>query len=255
MVPAVVKKKRVLGVALVAALASGTLLPRAGHAHPEVSPLLVNRYLSLIVIGGRVEFFVTLLYGAIPGAEVRKGLDRDGDGRISEAERQQGQDVWKGRASELARLALDGAPVSLEGATADLQLGPDGSAGAAPLVVEVYGAQPLPEGTRHLRLEPGWDPPRLGETELMVDLSSDWELVSSRHGAGPVEHLSRYKLEGPRTSPSQDRSVTFVVRSNAPPAHGPPIVLIAAVLGMLGAVGLALEIIRRRKKTGREATR
>jgi hypothetical protein len=248
MVPAVVKQKRALRVWLVAALASSTLLPRAGHAHPEVSPQLVNRYLSLIVVGGRVEFFVTLLYGALPGAEARKGLDRDGDGRISEAERKQGQDVWKARAGELAVLAIDGAPVPLAGATADLQLGPDTSAGAAPLVVEVYGAQPLPEGTRRLRLEPGWDPPRLGETELMVDLSSEWELVSSRQGSGPVERLSRYKHEGPRTSASQDRSVTFVVASRAPPARKPRFLLVTAVLGTLAAVGLALEIARRRKK-------
>jgi hypothetical protein len=248
MVPAVVKKKRVLRVGLVAALASGALFPRAGHAHPEVSPLLVNRYLSLIVVGGRVEFFVTLLYGALPATELRKGLDKNGDGRISEAERRQGQDVWKGRAGELARLALDGAPVPLGGATADLQLGPDTGAGAAPLVVEVYGAQPLPDGTRHLRLEPGWDPPKLGETELMVDLSSGWELVSSRQGSGPMERLSRYKYEGPRTSASQDRSVTFVVSSSATPARQPRFVLVTAVLGALAAVGLALEIARRRKK-------
>jgi hypothetical protein len=248
MVPAVVKQKLALRIGLVAAVASGALLSRAAHAHPEVSPLLVNRYLSLIVVGDRVEFFVTLLYGALPGAETRKGLDRDGDGRISEAERKQGQDVWKARAGELARLAIDGTPVPLVGATADLQLGPDTSAGAAPLVVEVYGARPLPAGTRQLRLEPGWDPPKLGETELMVDLSSDWALVSSRQGSGPVERLSRYKHEGPRTSPSQDRSVTFVVASSAPPARQPHFVVVTAVLGTLAAVGLALEIARRRRK-------
>jgi len=248
MVPAVVKKKRAFAVGLVAAVASAALLPRGANAHPEVSPLLVNRYLSLIVVGGRVEFFVTLLYGALPAAEVRKGLDRDGDGRISEAERQQGQDVWKARAGELARLALDGAPLPLAGATADLQLGADTGAGPAPLVVEVYGAQPLPDGTRQLRLEPGWDPPKLGETELMLDLSSDWELVSSRLGSGPVEQLSRYKLEGPRTAASQDRAVTFVVRSTSPPVRRPRIVLFSAVLGTLAAAGLGLEIARRRKK-------
>jgi hypothetical protein len=246
MVPAVVKQKRVLRVGLLAALIGSAVLPRQGHAHPEVSPAVVNRYLSLIVVGGRVEFFVTLLYGALPGAEARKGLDRDGDGRISEAERQQGQDDWKGRAGELAQLALDGEPVPLTDATADVQLGPDTGAGPAPLVVEVYGARPLPEGTRRLRLAPGWDPPRLGETELTVDLSSDWELVSSRRGQGPEELLSRYKLEGPPAG--EDRSVTFVIRSKSPPSHRTPLVPVAAVIGTLAAVGLVLEITRRRKK-------
>ena len=105
----------------------------------------------------------------------------------------------------------------------------------------------MPEGTRQLRLEAGWEPPKLGETELMVDLSSEWELVSSRQGSGPVERLSRYKHEGPRTA-GQDRSVTFVVRSSAPPARTSHFVLVAIVLGTLTVLGLALEIARRRKK-------
>jgi hypothetical protein len=244
MVPAVVKKKRALG--LVAALAVA-LLPRAGRAHPEVSPQLVNRYLSLIVVGGRLEFFVTLLYGALPGAEARKALDRDGDGRISEAERQQGQAGWKRRAAELAILTVDGAPVSLSDATADVQLGPDSGVGPSPLVVEVYGAQPLPEGTRRLRLEPGWDPPRLGETELVVDLSPDWDLVASQRGPAAEEHLTRYKLDGPRKG-SEDRSVTFVIKSTTAPRRRSPMVPVAAVVGSLAAVGLVLELARRRRK-------
>jgi hypothetical protein len=212
-----------------------------------VSPQLVNRYLSLIVTGERLEFFVTLLYGALPAAPLRKELDQDGDGRISEPERQRAQAAWQRRAGELANLTVDGVPVRLADATADLQLGPDLGAGAAPLVVEVYGSRPLAGGTRQVRLEPGWDPPRLGETELMLDLSADWELVTSRQGQGPGQQLTRYKLEGPRTAAFQDRSATFVVRSVGAPARRAPMAGLAVIAGGMAAIGLTLEILRRRR--------
>jgi len=64
MVAAVVKKKTAaLALALLALVA-----PRAG-AHPEVAAQLVNRYLSVIVLGDRLEYFVTLLYGPLPAAD------------------------------------------------------------------------------------------------------------------------------------------------------------------------------------------
>jgi hypothetical protein len=246
MVPAVVKEKRPWARALLAALA----LAGAGgeaRAHPEVSPQLVNRYLSLIVVGDRVEFFVTLLHGALPGAEARRALDRDGDGRISEAERLQGQADWQRRAPELATISIDGAPIPLTDASADLQLGPDISAGPAPLVVEVYGSRPLPPGTRVLRLEPGRDPPRLGETEMVLDLAvPGWQLVSSRQGDGPEQRLTRYKLDGPAPG---ERSATFTIRSTAPPPRRSPLPIVAAVLAALGALGLALELRRRRQRS------
>jgi hypothetical protein len=244
MVPAVVKQKRSRPAArwsLAAALI--TLLPRAAAAHPEVSPQLVNRYLSLIAVGDRLEFFVTFLYGALPGAEARKRLDGDGDGKISEAERQAGQAEWQRRAPALATLTVDGLPVPLDGATADLQLGPDTGVGPAPLVVEVYGSRPLADGERRLGLAAGWDPPRLGETELALDLSAGWDLVASRQGSGAEEHLTRYKLD----PAAKDRSVTFVIRPQGAPPHRRPLGPVAALVAVLAAVGLAAELARRRR--------
>jgi hypothetical protein len=248
MVPVLVKssvKRGPSGTAVALALVAA-LLPGTAAAHPEVSPQLVNRYLSLIVVGDRVEFFVTLLYGALPGAEVRRGMDQDHDGRLSEAEQQEGKRQWQRRAGELASVRLDGVPIPLGEAAADLQLGPDTSAGPAPLVVEVYGSRPLREGTHQLRLEPGWDPPGLGETEMVLDLAAGWDLVSSRRAAGPPEQLARYRLDPPTGG---DRSATFVIRSSGPASHRGPLVAVAAVVGVLAALGLALEMARRRRRS------
>jgi hypothetical protein len=225
------------------------LMARPASGHPEVSPLLVNRYLSLIVLGDRVEYFVTLLYGPLPAGEERRKMDADGDGKISPAEVARASDEWKGRAAELARFTVDGQGLSFDQATASVQLGADEGVGAAPLVVEIYGSRPLEAGTRQLRLEPGWEPPRLGETELSLDLAPDWELVSSRQGTGAPGSERRFLLEGPRTSAVADRSATFTIRSaGAPRARIAP--FIAGGVAALAGVGLFLEL-RRRQRRGR----
>jgi hypothetical protein len=246
MVSAVVKKKAMAGAALLALL----LLPARGGAHPEVSPQLVNRYLSVIVVGDRLEYFVTFLYGPLPAVNERKAMDADGDGAISAAELEQATARWKARAGELASATLDGQPLPFATASASLQLGPDQTVGPAPLVVEIYGSRPLAAGTRQVRLEPGWEPERLGETELSIDVSPDWELVSSHQGQGPEEKSRRYLYEGRRPSSVADRSATFVLRSAAAPTGRRPTAFIAAAIAALAGVGLALEL-RRRQRAGR----
>jgi hypothetical protein len=243
MVAAVVKKKT-------AALALALLVlgaPRAG-AHPEVAPQLVNRYLSLIVLGDRLEYFVTLLYGPLPAADERRSMDNDHDGKIGPAELEQAMTAWKGRGPELARFGVDGQALPLENATASVQLGADEGVGAAPLVVELYGSWPLAPGTRHLRLEPGWEPPRLGETELSLDVAADWELVGSRQGQGPTGTERRFRFEGKRASVVADRSATFTVRTAAAQrSHRTP--YIAGAIAALAGVALAFELRRRQRRT------
>jgi len=244
MVAAVVKKKTRWLLALAALLAPGP-----ATAHPEISPQLVNRYLSVMVLGDRLEYFVTLLYGPLPAGDERKRMDSDGDGRIGTAELDQAIAAWKARAPELARLSVDDQPVPLDGASASVQLGPDQTTGAGPVVVEIYGSRLLSPGQHQLRLEPTWDPPRLGETELTLELSPDWELVSSRQGHGPQDSQRRYRFEGPRPSVAADRSATFTIRAATAPA-GTRTTFIAAGVAALAGLALFLEL-RRRNRAGR----
>jgi hypothetical protein len=244
MVAAVVKKKTAALVLALVALAA----PRAG-AHPEVAPQLVNRYLSLIVLGDRLEYFVTLLYGPLPAADERRSMDADHDGKIGPAELERAIAAWKARAPELAKFGVDGQGLPLERATASVQLGADEGVGAAPLVVEIYGARPLSSGTRELRVEPGWDPPRLGETELSLDLAPDWELVGSRQARGPTGTERRFLFEGRRASVAADRSATFTIRAAAAPARHPRTPFIAGGVAALAGLALALELRRRRRSS------
>ena len=68
MVPAVVKPNRA-ALIVAAALALG---PRPARAHPEMSPQLVNRYLSVILIVDQLQYFATYLYGPLPAVAARE---------------------------------------------------------------------------------------------------------------------------------------------------------------------------------------
>jgi hypothetical protein len=242
---AVVVKKKTAGLALALLLVGA---PRA-RAHPEVAPQLVNRYLSVIVLGDRLEYFVTLLYGPFPAIDERGRMDADGDHKISPAELERAIDAWKARAAELAKFDIDGVGVPLESAMASVQLGADESVSAAPLVVEIYGSQPLSAGTRRLRLEPGWEPARLGETELSLDLGPDWALVESRQGEGSPGHERRFLFEGRRPSVVSDRTATFTIRTAGAPPRRADTPFIAGGVAALAGLALALELRRRQRRS------
>jgi hypothetical protein len=120
--------------------------------------------------------------------------------------------------------------------------------GAAPLVVELYGARPLAPGTRQVRLEPGWEPPRLGETEISIDVAPDWELVTSRQGQGAAGNDRRFQFEGRRPSVTADRSATFTIRSVHAPSRRGGTVYVAVAVAALAGVALALEVRRRQRR-------
>src|SRR5205085_8352125 len=115
------------------------------------------------------------------------------------------------------------------------------------VVVEIYGTRPLAAGTRTVRLEPRWDPPRLGETELSVDLSAGWQLVGSHQGSGPEGTLTRFLFDGPPASVAAGPSATFVLRAlDAPPKRRTGTFLAGGVAALAG-VALALELRRRQR--------
>ncbi len=205
-----------------------------------MSPLLVNRYVSLMLIGDRLEIFFTLLYGELPGSDERRRTDRDGDGRLSRAELDEAKAGWKKRAPDLVSLSLDGQPMPIEASKAEVQVGADDGVGLAPMVVELHASRTLAPSAsreRRIRILPGEDPLRLGETEIAVDFSSDWLLVAGGRGPSPASAETRTKFDGPRISVVEDRSVTYVLRPTAPPPKPVARRLVLAI-----AAGLAFAI-------------
>jgi hypothetical protein len=238
----VVKRKRAACLALLAA----SWFSAQAHAHPEVAQELVNRYVAVIAVGDKLEFFVTLLYGPVPAVEARRGMDRDGDRKLSTADLDAAKSAWRTRADELATVTVDGEKVRLAEGRVEVQIGGDDGVNAAPVVVELYGTRPLPDGTHRIGLEPGWDPPRLGETELSIDPVAGWELVASERAGRAAGAVTRFKLEGPRKSVVEDRSAVFIIRSSAAPSHNRTLPVALAIVALLAAAGLVLELRRRR---------
>jgi hypothetical protein len=248
----VVKHRRRLCLVLTAA--GLVLSARGAGAHPEISPQLVNRYLALVVIDSRVEVFASYLFGPLPGAERRRSMDGDQDGLISEIEMTEEARRWAARAGELYTLAIDGQD-TVARATATVELGTDRSTGAAAVVIELRAQVALVPGPHALRIEPGRDPDRLGETELGIDPGPGWVLAASHLGraAPPAEGhvaLARFKFDGPRVSLLEDRSATFLVRTTpvepAPGHRGVPGWLLGGAFGA-ALVGSLAVVLRRRR--------
>jgi hypothetical protein len=249
MVPPVVKNKR---LSLLVAAATAALAGAGGamtvDAHPETFPAHVNRYLTAIATGDRLELFVTLLFGEVPGREERARLDGDRDGKLSPAELAAGRAEWKRRAASLASFSLDGRPLPLDEATADLQLGKDDTVAAAPLVLEVFHSRPLGPGPHTIVIAAGADPPRPGETELVLDSTPDWEIASSRRARDAEGTQNRFRLEGPRASVMEDRSATFHIRPSSTPARGGRSRTLIAALAAIAVVLAAAALMAGRKR-------
>jgi hypothetical protein len=247
----VVKLARLL--ALAAAL-FGTSSP--ARAHPEWVPTLVSRYLTLVIQEDRIDVSIVYLFGDLPARERRRQMDADGDGTISAQELVRERLSWARQAADLFRLFVDDRPAVLDPVVV-IDLAGHEQVGARPLLVEMGGSVPLAPGTRRLRVEPGQDPPRLGETEITLDPGPWWRLLASRQGRGDETRPGQlgYKFMGPRVSSMEDRSVTFVIeaekgasaRARLVGPGGP--LLAAALIAAAGAAGaLALRWRQRRRQ-------
>jgi hypothetical protein len=237
-------KARALGVALIVAstLAAG---PRSARAHPELSALGTNRYVTVAVLGDRIDVTDARLEGLLTGGDDRRRFDADGDGRLSPAEVQSARERLRAEGPAVTASIDDR---TLAGAfAASLDLGDEPRADGAPLVVE--GRQSftvaLAPGTHRLRVVVEREPPRLLETEIGVVLGPGLSL-----GEGP----ERVQFAGPRASALERRAATFVVSVTAPkpaPRHrgGLALALAGTALVALGVAGAALR--RRTRRSGR----
>lgn len=246
MVAAVVKKRRSAGAALTAAWL--VLAPAAARAHLEFSPALVNRYLSVKVVGEDLFVFESLLFGALPAAHERKRIDSDGNGRLSDGEVKAAADRWLAEGNRLTSTRLDGQPLPY--IQADVVLAGGDAVGPDHLEIDLLATAKVSRQPHTLVLDPRREPPQSGETEVMADLAADWQLVQSQKANEPPTTAPKVTFPGPRVSTIENRAVRYVF---APQTRedGRPAVPLALVLGSLlaiaGAALLVLELRRRRR--------
>ncbi|HEV8639289.1 MAG TPA: sulfite exporter TauE/SafE family protein [Chloroflexota bacterium] len=161
--------------ALLALLAALTL-PATALAHP-LGNFTINRYARVELHPAEVRVRYVVDMAEVPTFQAKPALERGLDAYRAE------------RAEELRRgleLSVDGAPLPLRLASAELEL-PPGQAGLPTLRLALWLAAPLPDGAGALRFRDTNFPDRIGWRETIVRASEGVALVGS-------------------TAPSEDRS-------------------------------------------------
>jgi hypothetical protein len=172
--------------ALGLAAALVTSQPAFGHVQPAVDEN--NRYLKLTPLGDRVRLSYTVFLGEKPGATLRRQLDRDRDGQLSDAEaRAYGEDL-AARIRAAVTVTLDGRTVPVRWTTLDVGLGvPAVTAGA--FSVDLVGWICASSAAPRLALRDTLRLERPGESELRLEAGPGIHLGSRRLADRPLERL------------------------------------------------------------------
>jgi hypothetical protein len=219
------------------AVAVGLVAARAAPAvaHPELSALGVNRFVTAAILDDRVDVVDALLEGTLASGDERRRLDADGDGVISDAELRAGE-ARLGAEGPGLTVEVDGRPLTAP-LTLAIDLGDERRANTAPVVVERRQsfAAAWPPRSRRLRLAITREPARLLDTELGLVLPPG---LAFQGGSDLVT------FRGPRASALEERAATFDITALAPPSRAPRAAL--ACLALLALVGAGAVLALRR---------
>jgi hypothetical protein len=240
--------KRPVAVKLGVALAWS--LGAVAHAHQVPSPDANNRYLKVTLLPGAVRIAYTVFFGEAPGAAERRRVDRNGDGRIDDAEAKRfGEDVLA-QLAPAEQVIVDGVPSRARWRLTDVGMGtPVVAAGAFSVDVLLEAPYPRPqEGAHELRLEDRWQTPAPGDTELHIEESPGVHIGAAHltgEPAGPA--VLDYLWKGNPRAGDRAVVVTLTVDEDARPP--PPKAVAPArrtwpfvVLGLLMVAGVGLVV-------------
>lgn len=234
-------------------------LPVAAHVAP--SEFENNRYILLAPLGDRVRLAYTVWMGQEPGRQARRRMDRDRDGRLSEAEANEYGRQVAAQTEPRLTLIVDGRAIALEWDEIDVGLGEpvtDGGAFAIDLVEWICLAEPRKQLTHRVEFFDRFHIPEPGETELRAEESPGVRITRSdlgkpgadrapprldhrwMGGPGPAE------TEGYRLEFEVDPALaTFAGECGARPSRGERSWLLAGA-GGLAALALVAVLLRRR---------
>jgi hypothetical protein len=232
------------------------------HVAPSVDDN--NRYLKVTPGADRVRLAYTVFFGEVPGAQMRKTVDADHDGAISDAEAQAFGAKLAAEVASSLELSLDGHPVPVAWTTVSVGTGsPQTAAGAFSVDLVTWPCLATAFGKHTLALRDHFRIPRPGETELKVEEAPGISIEHARVGgvddpgydyrfAGPGGPLSDEGLDlaytasdkAPRMADGSCAAATPVGKKRIP-----IVVLIgaAAVLGFLLA-GIVVLVQRRQRR-------
>ncbi|MEO6953105.1 MAG: hypothetical protein ABI321_14995 [Polyangia bacterium] len=214
-------------------------LASAANAHPEWSPIQVNRYLKLVV-GDKSRIVYTVLFGDGPALPERKAVDTDANGTLDARERA----LLGARIAELVKsgleVELDGQPYTLPTPTPDVGLAGNG-VGPDPFSVDLTYALALPPGTHELWIDDHVPVTHEGDSEIAIDAQPPAQLYAMGRGKKAKGLDGKvFTFRGPRFSVLEDRSVAIRFSAAPAPKKLPKWLWGAGALATAAALAIAL---------------
>src|SRR5262249_49036288 len=150
-------------------------------------------------------------YGDLPAENERRKMDADGDGAIAEAEAADFAKQLGQVAMRTMTLEVDGQRVQPRFETAEVGLGTDRGIHPVPFSVALVASFAIvgPGGDHTVSFDDRFEPPRLGETEIVLEEAPGTRIAASWAGRTRQEglHGLKWLWPGPRRSDLEDRSI------------------------------------------------
>ena len=198
-------------VTIRAVFVAATLGPLSASAHP-LGNFTVNHLARIAPRGDGVAVRLIADLAEIPTFQAMPEIDADGDGRVSDTERDACAARWGDRVVREFELRLDGSPLPLRAQEVRAALVPSpGGLATLRLVADLYAPFPAALAgsgpTAHaLEIRDGLDPERIGWRNIVLDgegAQPRLRILSSNAASGDQsDELTRYPAELLRSPPS-----------------------------------------------------
>lgn len=249
----------ITGIVVAITVAAGSA---AAHVAPSVDDN--NRYLKVTPAADRVRLAYTVFFGEVPGAQTRKTIDADRDGRISDAEAQAFGVRLAGEVAPALEVTLDGTTRPVVWSTVAVGMGtPSTAGGAFSIDLIAWLCLPSARGTHTVLVRDRFRIPRPGETEVKVEDALG--ITIDRTRVGPASDPGHdYRFAGPGGPLADDGlDLVYTASDRAPltadgtcggegageERAGMPTGILVGAAAVLGGVLAALVVLVQRRRS------
>ncbi len=169
---------------------------RLAQGHVSAAVRDNNRYIKLLVFGDHVRLAYIIYFGEIPGQKLRRAMDRNGDGTISESEGQAFAHSWAERVASATVLRSGDRPLELRWESTDLGID-DRSASGGAFTLDLVAWLCVDPSDAYVELRDSLELPRPGETEVVPEESPGTEITRIALGGRTDQPLTFNGAENP----------------------------------------------------------